>query len=151
MFTSSSLLFQRTLCHYASPSSTSLLLPQVIRHSSPYNYVDCVMLPEAPNLSISTFSIILPNNCLYNMLILSPNFQYFSVYLQYFASEISTNTEESVGLEALCFLHSKTQSIKCWHSGNSQYTMQSVKPSLHFRFDYSVILGYPNPFRNSNV
>ena len=35
------------------------------------------------------------------MLILKPKLQYFSVFLQCFASKISTNTEESVWLEAL--------------------------------------------------
>ena len=35
------------------------------------------------------------------MLILKPKLQYFSVFLQYFASKISTSTEESAWLEAL--------------------------------------------------
>ena len=35
------------------------------------------------------------------MLILKLKLQYFSVFLQYFASKISTSTEESVWLEAL--------------------------------------------------
>ena len=35
------------------------------------------------------------------MLILKPKVQYFNVFLQYFASKISTSTEESVQLEAL--------------------------------------------------
>ena len=35
------------------------------------------------------------------MLILKPKLQYLSVFLQYFASKISTCTEESVRLEAL--------------------------------------------------
>ena len=35
------------------------------------------------------------------MLILKPKHQYFSVFLQYFVSKISTSTEVSVWLEAL--------------------------------------------------
>ena len=35
------------------------------------------------------------------MLILKSKLQYFSVFLQYFTSKISTSTEESVQLEAL--------------------------------------------------
>ena len=35
------------------------------------------------------------------MLILKPKLQYLSVFVQYFASKISTSTEESVWLEAL--------------------------------------------------
>ena len=45
------------------------------------------------------------------MLILKPKLEYFSVFLQYFVSKISTSTEESVRLEALLCSEEAVQSV----------------------------------------
>ena len=61
--------------------------------------------PKPVQISVlfMTFQYFSENLAYYGpiMLILKPKLQYFSVFLQYFASKISTSTEESVWLEAL--------------------------------------------------
>ena len=73
----------------------------------------CKTITEPPT-SNTSFSVLFVtfqyNYFVLIVLILEPKVQYFGVYHQYFASKISTGTEESVRLEALPSLNSSQDS-----------------------------------------